>query len=247
MRFLLPFLFLIFAQAAFAQGGPPMITDDPGTPGGGNWEINTAAQWTVGRGAANLQLPLFDINYGYGDHLQFNVNTSLVTVFGSGITTKSGESPASLAVKWRFLDEDRTGVDVSIYPRIDFHDHFISSDNPNISEPGTRTFLPIEIEKHFGRLSLNPEVGYATYTESTAEWSYGFVAGWEFHEGSEAMVEFHGRHLVGSGEREVFFNLGTRQALAEGYSLLVAIGRSVQGYSDEPLSWTTYLGLQTTF
>jgi len=25
-----------------AEGGPPMITDDPGTPGDGNWEINIA-------------------------------------------------------------------------------------------------------------------------------------------------------------------------------------------------------------
>jgi hypothetical protein len=25
-----------------AQGGPPMITDDPGTPGNGQWEINVA-------------------------------------------------------------------------------------------------------------------------------------------------------------------------------------------------------------
>ncbi len=28
--------------AAFAQGGPPLITDDPGTPRDSNWEINVA-------------------------------------------------------------------------------------------------------------------------------------------------------------------------------------------------------------
>jgi len=27
---------------SFAQGGPPMLTDDPGTPGSGAWEINFA-------------------------------------------------------------------------------------------------------------------------------------------------------------------------------------------------------------
>jgi len=30
------------ARAAFGQGGPPMITDDPGTPGPGKWENNIA-------------------------------------------------------------------------------------------------------------------------------------------------------------------------------------------------------------
>ena len=31
---------LLFATPAYAQGGPPLITDDPGTPGNGKWEIN---------------------------------------------------------------------------------------------------------------------------------------------------------------------------------------------------------------
>ena len=30
------------ARIAFGQGGPPMITDDPGTPGNGKWEDNLA-------------------------------------------------------------------------------------------------------------------------------------------------------------------------------------------------------------
>jgi hypothetical protein len=30
------------ARELRAQGGPPMITDDPGTPGNGKWEINLA-------------------------------------------------------------------------------------------------------------------------------------------------------------------------------------------------------------
>ena len=30
------------ASEALGQGGPPMITDDPGTPGNGKWEINLA-------------------------------------------------------------------------------------------------------------------------------------------------------------------------------------------------------------
>ena len=34
---------LSFSPApCFAQGGPPMLTDDPGTPGSGAWEINFA-------------------------------------------------------------------------------------------------------------------------------------------------------------------------------------------------------------
>jgi hypothetical protein len=35
-------LFAAVARVALGQGGPPMITDDPGTPGNGKWENNFA-------------------------------------------------------------------------------------------------------------------------------------------------------------------------------------------------------------
>ena len=36
----------LVVTAAFAQGGPPMRTDDPGIPGNRNWEINIACTQT---------------------------------------------------------------------------------------------------------------------------------------------------------------------------------------------------------
>ncbi len=40
--FILPLVFFFAAVPAFAQGGPPYYTNDPGTPGHLNWEINLA-------------------------------------------------------------------------------------------------------------------------------------------------------------------------------------------------------------
>ena len=37
---------LLHALPARAQGGPPFLTTDPGTPGNGNWEINVGAAAT---------------------------------------------------------------------------------------------------------------------------------------------------------------------------------------------------------
>jgi hypothetical protein len=36
----LSLVLLLAAASAFAQGGPPFYTNDPGTPGNLNWEIN---------------------------------------------------------------------------------------------------------------------------------------------------------------------------------------------------------------
>lgn len=41
--FLVITLLSSIATVCAAQGGPPMRTDDPGTPGPGNWELNFAA------------------------------------------------------------------------------------------------------------------------------------------------------------------------------------------------------------
>jgi len=40
IQFLLLFLAVYGVEAAHSQGGPPFITDDPGTPGNRHWEIN---------------------------------------------------------------------------------------------------------------------------------------------------------------------------------------------------------------
>jgi len=55
---------------AQGQGGPPMVTDDPGTPGGGHWEINLAWTGEHSSGETTQDAPLLDLNYGVGDRLQ---------------------------------------------------------------------------------------------------------------------------------------------------------------------------------
>ena len=52
---------LLQTLPAKAQGGPPFLTTDPGTPGNGNWEINVgaAATWADD---TSYQLPQLDVN-----------------------------------------------------------------------------------------------------------------------------------------------------------------------------------------
>jgi hypothetical protein len=47
-----------------AQGGPPMLTDDPGTPGNRRWEINAAFTQLSSRSEESRSFPHIDINYG---------------------------------------------------------------------------------------------------------------------------------------------------------------------------------------
>src|SRR6202521_3326235 len=98
---------------AHAQGGPPMITDDPGTPGDGQWEIKVAYLEDHTAVASARGFPHIDLNYGLGDHIQLKYETGYLFVSGvnsDGVKRDVDDSP--LGIKWRFLDQDEAGVDV---------------------------------------------------------------------------------------------------------------------------------------
>ncbi|PYK23325.1 MAG: hypothetical protein DME59_17275 [Verrucomicrobia bacterium] len=65
------------ARVVFGQGGPPMITDDPGTPGNGHWENNFAIAFEHRPNEWSIDAPAVDLNYGWGDHIQLTLQTSL--------------------------------------------------------------------------------------------------------------------------------------------------------------------------
>src|ERR1043166_6823829 len=72
------------ASTARAQGGPPLLTDDPGTPGPGHWEINLAATMERGRAGRTFELPLLDITYGVGERIQLKFEAPWVPATGAG-------------------------------------------------------------------------------------------------------------------------------------------------------------------
>ena len=65
------FLRGIFLMAFLACSGtafglsPPLVTDDPETPGAGGWEINITSSIDSSRDETSIEAPLFDINYGF--------------------------------------------------------------------------------------------------------------------------------------------------------------------------------------
>src|SRR5882757_592772 len=87
-----------FPQSVLAQGGPPLVTDDPDTPGNGHWEINLAAVGSHVPGLSQLALPDADINYGWGDHVQLKVDTPWLTADKSGEGVKSGLGTSEVGV-----------------------------------------------------------------------------------------------------------------------------------------------------
>ena len=95
---------MLAAGSAPAQGGPPLVTDDPETPGDGKWEINVGAIATHTRGRWEIAAPDADINYGWGDRVQLKLDVPRVTARDDGQHWKSGAGEGNAGVKWRFID-----------------------------------------------------------------------------------------------------------------------------------------------
>ena len=90
-------------RVAFGQGGPPMITDDPGTPGNGKWENNMAIAFDNRPNETLIELPAIDLNYGLGDHVQLTLQTAPILLKRSCHGLIGGIGGTEAAVKWRFL------------------------------------------------------------------------------------------------------------------------------------------------
>ena len=160
---------------SFAQGGPPMLTDDPGTPGADVLEINLSYIEQKTRRERLRNLPHVDFNYGLGEHIQLKYETNwLLSDAPDGGGTKSGLDNSLFGVKWRFLDEDHSGLDVSFYPQLEL-DTFTGSVSRGLAEPGPNLFLPLEFARDFGQIKLVGEVGYQYLRTREDEWIVGVL------------------------------------------------------------------------
>jgi hypothetical protein len=96
----------VLSMRAGAQGGPPLITDDPDTPGPGYWEINVVSILEKSRLERRLEGPLADINYGVGRRIQLKFEMPWLSVRETGMPVEAGPGNALLGVKWRFLGQE---------------------------------------------------------------------------------------------------------------------------------------------
>src|SRR5258707_6035916 len=106
------------ARIVFGQGGPPMITDDPGTPGNGKWENNFAITFEHRPDETGHEVPAIDLNYGVGEHIQLTLQTAPVLLKRKGHGLIGGLGGTEAAERLRLLHEAKSGLDTSMFPRL---------------------------------------------------------------------------------------------------------------------------------
>jgi hypothetical protein len=248
VRFPLRFCFflssLAWSAACFAQGGPPLVTDDPIPVEKGHWEINLPVMWTGSASEQFMQVPYVDANYGAVEDIQLKVETGWAFSFQGSAGSKSGAGELLAGVKWRLVDQDKGAWwSLGIYPQYGFH-YFFTSADPRISQPGNYALLPIMASKEIGRWGINPEVGYLFETQGSNKWFAGLVASYSPKKDFDLLTEVHFTTGFDGEGTVAFLNLGTRYPFSEEVVLLFAIGRTFLEFHDDSYQALGYLGLQ---
>jgi hypothetical protein len=227
-----------------AQGGPPLLTDDPGTPGNRNWEINIASMQFWSRPERDVQGPLLDINYGMGGRIQLKYQLPYQFDSDNGAPFKGGPGNSLMGVKWRFYEQNsENGWHISTYPQLEVN-------NPNDSYArglvtrGPRFLLPVEITKVFGPVEANFEGGYWLTNHTTGERILGLALGHQFNRRFEGLFELYDDVLLGGAQRSDTFDFGGRYEFHKGLLLIFMAGHGLGRIGGYDVSFIGYFGLQ---
>ncbi|MFP6901919.1 MAG: hypothetical protein VCA36_13310 [Opitutales bacterium] len=148
-----------FALALFIAGllwvpgrlaaGPPLLTDDPDIPGDDKLEINLATALDKRGSDWELETPMMDINYGWGERVQLKYEVPGIFQDKAG-SDKYGLGNPKTGMKWRFLDEDRHSIALSVYPQFEFNNPGSSSADRGLMDRGSEYLLPLQMAHSIG-------------------------------------------------------------------------------------------------
>ena len=256
-----------FSPLALAQGGPPFRSDDPDTPGNGNWEINTVLVGDRNPSEGFYETPNLDLNYGLGGRIQlkYELPLSIYESRGSTDHVAAGLGDSLLGVKARFYSHhpetakrDETGrresnFAISTYPQLVLSNP-TSSIRRHVVEPGPQYLLPVEAKAKIGPIRVSGEYGYWFGNKTVPPaWIRGMIVGHEFRNKTEVDLEFYDRDDTKATplepkNRETTLGIGLRTPLVRKHSawFIAMVGTSVAPVTrinGQPC-WIATVGLQ---
>ncbi len=237
------FFFLFIVSSAFAQGGPPYYTNDPGTPGNLNWEINLGYMPFLYSDQSVTHTPDVDINFGVGDRIQLTYENAWLRVQSPSSPAKYGMGQSNPGVKWRFYDKGESGLNISVFPQL-----FLN--NPNdavhrgITAASESFLLPIEFSRKLGPVDVNYEMGYQFVHKGPDEGFLGLVVGRDVTRKLELDMEFYYQHTFHPSVNQPTIDFGARYKLHRPVILLLMAGRSLEASHSDQSYFLGYFGMQ---
>jgi hypothetical protein len=236
-------VFSLFAPSRTrAQGSPPFITGNPGTPGADQWEINLGVMPILRPDEQTYQVPQIDLNYGVGSQIQLTFEVPYVLQDTTGQAFVTGWANGFAAVKWRFIDNNH-GWNVSMFPQLEINGRSSSLRN-GIADPGPRFLVPFEVQRNVGPMDLDFEAGYYFPVHGHEERIIGFTAGHDLNNKLEIGGEVSNDYAMGRLPHDTIWDLGFHYEFHKGLLLLFMVGRRFSGAVNDQPNFLSYVGIQ---
>ncbi len=229
--------------------GPPFRTDDPEPVDYQHYELYTFFTGTHLSGDTSGVGPGLEFNYGLIPNGQFHLVVPLAFDSPSGDTNQFGYGDTELGFKYRFIQEDESGLrpQVGVFPFLEVP---TGDQVRGLGAGHVRGYLPVWAQKSFGDWTTYGGGGYWVNhgggTNDRDFWFFGWllqrrvtdklvIGGELFH---ETATTIFGRDSTG-------FSIGAIYDLDEHNHLLFSAGRGFQNASNTKLfSW--YIAYQIT-
>lgn len=204
-----------------AAAGPPYITDDPAPTDFGHWEIYAFTAGDGHRSTFDDETGV-DINYGGFKNVQLTATVPLDLSHDPDAGWHGGTGDLELAVKYRFVNDEKTGISIAAFPRV------ILPTATGEDHEKTRLLLPVWAQKDFpggtsvfggGGYMLNPGPGNRNY------WQTGVAVTQDVSDKLSLGVELarQGRDAIDSTAR-TDAGVGGILKLSDHYALLASGG-----------------------
>ena len=212
---------LALGAASPTFAGPPYLTDDPVPTDTGHWEIYAFGTGEGHRSTLDADAGL-DLNYGPVKDVQLTATMPLSFSHEPHEGWHSGTGDLELAVKYRFLNDERSGFSAAIFPRAILPTSSIESAEK------TRLLLPLWLQKDFasgtslfggGGYEINPGTGNRNF------WQAGIALTHDLNDSLSvgAEVTRQGPDTTG-GTPQTRAGIGSIVKLSEHYALLFSGG-----------------------
>jgi hypothetical protein len=219
--------------------GPPLVTDDTGTPGHNKWEINIAYRRNNTKLEETTRFSV-DANYGFGEKTQLNLIIPHTYINHDEERNFDHLGNIQFATKYRFIDEIGGFFSVSATPTIS-----LPTGNHR-SKPDY--FFPLEFESRMKSLHIGSQIGYVIHSDKGVEEElfYGFFSEY-FFEKIDVLGEIFGLVTKHTKTNAPQFNVGLRYKFNELFSIMGSAGKSFEGRDSGGVDFQSYAGVRFNF
>jgi hypothetical protein len=232
--------FILFNSQLF-YAGPPFNTDDPEPVRFKHWEyyISSINNYQVGVWSGTA--PHIELNYGLIPNIQIHLLMPVNYNYAGHHISEFGYADTEFGIKFRFVQETDNSPQIGTFPLLEIP----TVKNNEFSDGKTKIFLPVWIQKSWGKLTSYGGAGYwINPGTNNKNWIF---SGWEIQYDFSKNLTLGGELYYHSADTdntksETGFNLGGSINPTEKFHFIFSFGHTLINKN----TFTSYIGLLWT-